>query len=630
MGVQVTGACSQLSPLSPTNSLTAFQVAFVLPFGSSERKGAAARGCGCVLTPPVRGAHAPRLSRARSLEIRWGRGRRAQEQALRRAFSVDRFASDGDDDEVEEEEEEEEFVQTFEELALELRQQQRDGGDDSVVACSESWSSQEGDALPTSACFSSDSSPVTFPLPLSRKQEPSTEPPWLPFRPEPPDWSDQIVPASVEKNANSVELPLSLRLIKRKKQCEDRWFREAGGTACCSVKRAFSSMVFMIRELQSYTLQMREVLFREDLQGILARVQREMNSSFVWIFQQIFSCTPTLMLSVMLLLANFTVYSMNNFDGAAAATATPKPPTKQSLIETVMVEDHRQSHHERSLIVKTLSSILGGSGVGGGGKTRPVAGATGDGRSDDKSSSCQTILPDSLSKAPGAMNAEEGGERGKGEGASATAPSRAEEEVSRAWKGILEEVSRMQASTRDAALMDPATLRRFVSPVAVELEHDDYSEYLRTEFMYQQALPQDPDNALLLANFAQFLYLVLHDHDRYLPQSLFPRKMFVELHPREAKHSLFRACDRAEYYFKRAAKTVPADAEALSRYATFLWMARRDLEAAEETYLEAIDADPGNTFHAANYAHFLWNTGGEDTCYPLDDCNGDDDDDDAL
>ncbi|KAG6493478.1 hypothetical protein ZIOFF_048464 [Zingiber officinale] len=31
------------------------------------------------------------------------------------------------------------------------------------------------------------------------KQEPSTEPPWVPVRPEPPDWPGQIVPASVEK-----------------------------------------------------------------------------------------------------------------------------------------------------------------------------------------------------------------------------------------------------------------------------------------------------------------------------------------------------------------------------------------------------------------------------------------------
>ena len=75
---------------------------------------------------------------------------------------------------------------------------------------------------------------------------------------------------------------------------------------------------------------------------------------------------------------------------------------------------------------------------------------------------------------------------------------------------------------------------------------------------------------------------------------------------------------RAEHYFKRAVRAEPVDAEALSRYASFLWLARKDLAAAEETYLEAIAADPGNTVHAANYAHFLWSTGGEDTCYPLD------------
>ena len=40
-------------------------------------------------------------------------------------------------------------------------------------------------------------------------------------------------------------------------------------------------MVFIIRELHSYTLQMRELLFYEDLQCILARVQKEMHASFV-------------------------------------------------------------------------------------------------------------------------------------------------------------------------------------------------------------------------------------------------------------------------------------------------------------------------------------------------------------
>ncbi|KAG6535564.1 hypothetical protein ZIOFF_000586 [Zingiber officinale] len=61
----------------------------------------------------------------------------------------------------------------------------------------------------------------------------------------------------------------------------------------------------------------------------------------------------------------------------------------------------------------------------------------------------------------------------------------------------------------------------------------------------------------------------------------------------------------------------PRDAETLSRYASFLWVARGDLMAAEETFLDAIAAAPGNTAHTANYAHFLWSTGGEGTCYPL-------------
>lgn len=45
---------------------------------------------------------------------------------------------------------------------------------------------------------------------------------------------------------------------------------------------------------------------------------------------------------------------------------------------------------------------------------------------------------------------------------------------------------------------------------------------------------------------------------------------------------------------------------------------KNDLWAAEETFQQAIDADPNNSSYAASYAHFLWNTGAEDTCFPLD------------
>ncbi|KAL5229157.1 hypothetical protein ABZP36_017422 [Zizania latifolia] len=80
---------------------------------------------------------------------------------------------------------------------------------------------------------------------------------------------------------------------------------------------------------------------------------------------------------------------------------------------------------------------------------------------------------------------------------------------------------------------------------------------------------------------------------------------------------VLRGC-RAERYFKRAVLAKPVDAEALDRYATFLWKVRNDLTTTEEAYQEAIAVDPGNSHHEAAYAHFLWNTGGEDTCYPLD------------
>ncbi|KAJ0614989.1 hypothetical protein HanIR_Chr02g0068881 [Helianthus annuus] len=62
------------------------------------------------------------------------------------------------------------------------------------------------------------------------------------------EWQGDMIPASIERKANSVDLPFSLRIIKRKKQC----IKEAVESAYCSVKKAFSSMVFIIRELQSY------------------------------------------------------------------------------------------------------------------------------------------------------------------------------------------------------------------------------------------------------------------------------------------------------------------------------------------------------------------------------------------
>ncbi|KAI3833581.1 hypothetical protein MKX03_004478 [Papaver bracteatum] len=395
----------------------------------------------------------------------------------------------------------------------------------------------------------------------------------IPF-PERPEWEGNvdIIPAVIERKANSVDLPISLRIIKRKNQWEEG-FKESGEVASCSVKKAFSSMVFIIREIQSYTLQMREVLFYENVQGILSRVQKEMNASFVWLFQQVFSHTPTLMVSVMILLANFTVYSISN-NSAIASPIIPPVTVTESVQATETYQIQRKPMFDSSSIKTFSVSPIGGNnnGNGNGGKMKlNASGAEGGDRNLSSTSNLRrSILADEISQQVSSVgNTKEIVLR--------------EEEV-KLWNSMVEEASK----TRDESL-DEETMKRFVSPVKVEVEQEDFTEYFKTELLYQLALSKEPHNPLLLSNYAQFLYLVVHDHDR------------------------------AEDYFNRAisVESVAPDAEILSRYANFLWLAKKDTGAAETTYLEAMAAEPSNPFYASNYAHFLWSTGADDTCYPL-------------
>ncbi|KAG6494137.1 uncharacterized protein LOC122002699 [Zingiber officinale] len=496
----------------------------------------------------------PRLLRVRSVELLRPRGRQGGSQPLRRVCSASFEPSDDDEDE------DEDLIRRIEDLAIELRMEKGQGGREELEREKKTYFYTAAQKKPVPSP-SVDSPP---PLPFhpdssspahSQWLHPS---PWPRFPPQPPEyWSNLTVPACVEKNANGLRIPMSLRFIQLKKRFDEGWFCGAGETACCSMKRAFSSMVFMLQELQTYALQLREVFPCENHPEIIPRLHRNLNHSFVWLFQQIFYATPTLMVSVMLLLANFTVYSMDCFNIATATT----------LIDIVEEDELGDDHLRDRSSLEPFASI----GRGGGGHPRPAsAGSTDDGRSDHESPSHPAnFLPED--------------EGGVGVPSEATPAS----EVTVLWERFLEEFAKLQASTRHEALMDPETLRSMVAPVSVELQAEEQPKLLHTEMMYEQALSQDPNNALLLSNFAQFLFLVLRQHDR------------------------------AEESFLKAMKVAPGDAETLSRYATFLWVARKDLSAAEETFLGAIEAEPENTVHRANYAHFLWSTGGEDTCYPL-------------
>lgn len=389
-------------------------------------------------------------------------------------------------------------------------------------------------------------------------------PPSMIIRPEPP--------------YVSMDLPLSLRIINKRNQWKED-LREVGESAYSSVNKAFSSMVFIIRELHSYTLQMREFLFLEDFQGILDRVQKEMHDSFVWLFQQIFSHTPTLMMYVMILMANFTVHSMSNNVAFAA-----QPMHYSTTTETVSsIENQEQNPLLDSTQIKSSPASFS-SGNGGGGKVKPIGSGTdgGDGNFSGVSSIHHGIIPDELSQVSSFGNPSTNQEE---ESATTQQVPEVQDET-KLWNLIVDQASQMQAVLMDESL-DHETMQQFVSPISAEIEPEDMENYSRIELMYQEAISNEPNNPLLLSNYAQFLFLVVHDHDR------------------------------AEEYFKRASQAKPADAEALSKYASFLWIAKKDAEAAEETYLEAIEADPGNVYHAANYAHFLWNSGAEDTCFPL-------------
>lgn len=439
-----------------------------------------------------------------------------------------------------------------------------------------------------------------------------------------PDWNtdsmkvNRISPVSLEKKADGVGLPLSLRILKRKQSKErgidlkpgGEGFRdslkEVGESACCSVRKAFSSMVFMIRELQNYTLQMRQVFCYGDLQELMSSVQREMHASFVWLFQQVFSCTPTLMVSVMILLANFTVYSMGN--NVALATVPPSvgsPVAMVSIMEDVNgtkealankfggeIPSSNQisssSSHFEDLSAESQRVMDMGDGAGGsGGRNSGIAGGMdgGDGHFDGSPQN-RAMFSEDKSLNRGVSSIGNPSSHGSRVEESVPVADHVAKEVKQ-WEAFLKEASEELGSGTEEEAIDHETMQRFVAPIIVQLEPDNYACYDRTNLHYQNAISADPKNSLLLSNYAQFLHLVTQDYDR------------------------------AEDYFQKAVKVDASDAEVISRYAHFLWLARGDLSAAEEAFLDAIAADPGNPFHAGSYAHFLWNTGGEDTCYPI-------------
>ncbi|KAJ7557353.1 hypothetical protein O6H91_05G123200 [Diphasiastrum complanatum] len=97
-----------------------------------------------------------------------------------------------------------------------------------------------------------------------------------------------------------------------------------------SMTKALSSLLFILNTIQSHALEIRKVLLDEDdVRGVLAMMRKEMHSSFLWLFQQIFARTPELMISIMILLANYTACSMDN----TLAIAAIPPSMRLSILK---------------------------------------------------------------------------------------------------------------------------------------------------------------------------------------------------------------------------------------------------------------------------------------------------------
>lgn len=217
-------------------------------------------------------------------------------------------------------------------------------------------------------------------------------------------------------------------------------------------------MVYMINAVHSHALRIRQVMYAEtwDVQEVMLLVHKEMHSSFVWLFQRVFACTPKLMLSVMILLANFTVFSMG--ENLALVTDSTTPPAISRFLSRHSLDNPKPSLPQE----RTPSQI--GSPASSRGNSRFPSARTAQEFDDD-------------SWLTGSMK----------------------EQVQ-----LAREIS----------------TRRLSAP---QVESDNYGCYDRTDLDYQLAIARDSCSPVLLANYAQFLFVVRRNHDRYTGIALFER-----------------------------------------------------------------------------------------------------------
>jgi hypothetical protein len=216
------------------------------------------------------------------------------------------------------------------------------------------------------------------------------------------------------------------------------------------------------------------------------------------------------MLSTMVLLANFTVYSLgeNVALAAAAAMATTSPDaagSSQPVKLTSLPADGEETH------VKSVDApFLGREGCYRGQKETPPQ--------VDRNSSSRSAK--GLSRSQSMKQGRDSEHMSLGNGNLDAAMPAADDLVLRAF--MRDSLKQMESSSGWLApvQIDREVSRKLVAPVQASISPDNYICYDRTDLEYQHALDLEPVNVLLLANYAQFLYLVRHDNNRYCRHGL--------------------------------------------------------------------------------------------------------------
>lgn len=355
-----------------------------------------------------------------------------------------------------------------------------------------------------------------------------------------------------------------------------------------AVSSAFTSLVFMLKMLHQHALspaRMRthasgsDAAADEKLYNWACRAYAEMLDSFLWLFQQVFSCTPKLMLLTMMLLADFTLHSVTKHvavplmplgEPPTAATASynsGKPSVMGGIAALSRSLDDQQQRRvclkeevteEECFGAISLDEQRGGGGSGVGAIKHGESYSEGDG---DSSPLREMTLEHRVSSVDG-------------DDVTAGIPL----SLSSLLGSSL--LSHHVGEINQGTDLDVTTKNMLVAPVrAPALEADDYPCFDRTDLAYQQEISMDPSNPLLLANYAQFLHVVRHDNSR--AEKLYRRAVMVDM---------------------------DVDGEVMARFASFLWVVKGDVAEADRVYKAAVEADPTNTYHAGCYAHFLWNS----------------------